>query len=169
MACRAQYKFLCIGGGGSRCTPSMDAPSNLGIHRYSEVADASHPRMPQVTWVSADTLTEVADVSHPQMLEVTWVSTDTLTEGMEVAGTPHPQMTWVSTDTLTEGMKVAGAPHPRMTQVSWVSADTLTEGMEVAGAPQSSTDAPSNLGIHGYSDRGGGGSRCAHLRMPQVT
>ena len=64
-------------------------------------------------------------------------------------------------DTLTEGMEVADAPHPWMPQVTWVSADTLTEGMEVADVPHPQMHAPSNLGIHGYSDRGDGGSRCA--------
>ena len=47
-----------------------------------------------------------ADAPHPWMPQVTWVSTDTLTEGMQVAGAPHPRMP--STDTLTEGMEVAG-------------------------------------------------------------
>ena len=59
---KEEVKLLDRGDGGNRCASSTDAPSNLGIRGYSdrgmEVTGAPHPQMPQVTWVSADTLTE---------------------------------------------------------------------------------------------------------------
>ena len=53
---------------------------------------------------------------HPRMPQVTLVSTDTLTEGMEVADAPHPRMPQV---TLVSMDTAADVSHPQIPCVTW--------------------------------------------------